>query len=282
MWSMSKPAKACMFCGRIGQMSKEHAWSQWLGRDIEVDSAQTTLTTGFARTGEGLLSKTPNRHVTKKASVLTTRVREVCAPCNNGWMSRLETAVRPLLERLWAPSYPFCRTTVGVDDAAVLAAWATKTAWVREKAEGPTLTSTPQMRRNLADTRLPPDLTTVWFARFDGSNEFASYLTQSEVTQQEKAWDTGDSRQVLVSAMSFRGLSVAVRTDNGPGVIPMTLPGDVWHTVWPTIAAVQWPPARAANDDNVYNAVAQVSNWSTIPAVPFLRDPEGWHIEHRS
>ena len=271
-----------MFCGLTGRMSKEHAWPQWLGRGIEVNRSQTSLTFGLNRTGESLLSETQRRRVTKNSSVLSTRVREVCAPCNNGWMSRLETAVRPLLEKLWAPSYPLGRTTISVDEAAVLATWAAKMAWVREKANGPDLTSTPQMRGDLAATGRPPDLTTVWFARFDGLNNFGSYVAQSEVTHLQKDWDTEDSRRVQVCSLSFCGLAIVVKTDSGPGLRPMYLQGETWQPVWPVGSAVQWPPSRAVSDDEVYNVASQVSRWATIPAVELEPNHDGWRIEHRN
>lgn len=46
------------------------------------------------------MAEKPNYLVNKPGSVLTTRIREVCAACNNGWMSRLETDTRPILELL--------------------------------------------------------------------------------------------------------------------------------------------------------------------------------------
>jgi hypothetical protein len=41
--------------------------------------------------------------------VLTARIHEVCRECNNGWISRLETAARSVHNHLWRPSYTFRR-----------------------------------------------------------------------------------------------------------------------------------------------------------------------------
>ena len=99
-------------------MTNEHAWPQWLGQGAQVEPTQTTRSIGFGRTAEDAMTEAPNQIVVKPGSVLTARIREVCADCNSGWMSRLEEDARPILQRLWEPSYPFARTTVSLDQAA--------------------------------------------------------------------------------------------------------------------------------------------------------------------
>lgn len=150
-------------------MTKEHAWPQWLGQGAQVEPTQTTRSIGFGRTAEDAMTEAPNQIVVKPGSVLTARIREVCAGCNSGWMSRLEEDARPILQRLWEPSYPFGRTTVSLDQAATVATWATKTAWVRERVSDSTTTATPEMRRYLMTERLPPEYTSVWIARHRAS-----------------------------------------------------------------------------------------------------------------
>lgn len=128
------PPKICYFCGRVGNMSKEHVWPQWMRKGALVQPTQVTSILGVAQTGPTELTENTNVVTHKNASVLTTHIREVCADCNNGWMSQLETDVQPLIRRLVVRSYPFGVTTLAPKEAATLSAWAVKTAWMRERA----------------------------------------------------------------------------------------------------------------------------------------------------
>jgi hypothetical protein len=79
--------KACAFCpAQAVPLTWEHLWSDWIGklfigqefswRSIDPETSQTT---------QG------------KMKSFDRKVKAVCADCNNGWMSDLETAVQPLL-----------------------------------------------------------------------------------------------------------------------------------------------------------------------------------------
>jgi len=270
-----KLPKLCFFCGLPGSMSKEHAWPQWLGKGAEVEPTQTTRTIGYGRTSESELTEAPNLVVTKPGSVLTSRVREVCQHCNNGWMSQLETSVRPLLSHLWQPTYAFGRTTVTTDDASILATWATKTAWIRERVSDPIVTATPQMRRYLLDHQLPPEFTRVWIARHQGRSNFGVYVGRIEASHQDDSWDTDRRRHILVCVLTFRGLSALVRTDDGWGVPEMTLPSHQWRQFWPVTETIQWPPPRLVSDADTQTAAMRYP-WLRHPDVPiFNRDPKG-------
>ncbi len=282
MASMSKPPKHCMFCGQTGQMTKEHAWPQWLGAGIRVAPIQSTRTIGFGRVAGDVMREKPNLLVHKSGSVLTARVREVCASCNNGWMSRLETEVVPLLDRLWMPAYPFGRTSLNEKQAATVATWATKTAWVRELVDQPGLTSTPEMRLQLMQTLHPPEFTSVWFARHQGLSNFAAYVAQIDAARADEPWDTTNVRRVLICTMAFRGLAITVRTDSDWGVPQMELPQLIWTRFWPTDGSVQWPPPQPAGDADVRTPAAHHTRWLNLPAGQFERNHEGWQVRRRN
>jgi hypothetical protein len=130
-------------------------------------------------------------------------------------MSRLEEAAKPLLRGLWEPSYSFGRTAFSADDAATLATWATKTAWARGRAGDQQPTATAEMRKPLTAQQLPPEFTSVWIARHEGKSNFGVYVGRIETTHQDDYWTTDRRRHTLICAMTFRGLSVFVRTDDG-------------------------------------------------------------------
>jgi hypothetical protein len=259
-------------------MTKEHAWPQWLGEGEDVEPQQVTRTIGFGRSGEHEMTEAPNTVVSKPGSALTARIREVCASCNNGWMSRLETAAEPLLRRLWVPSYPLGVTTFTSDEATVLATWATKTAWVRERVSNPVVTPTTEMRLALMEEAMPPKFTQVWVSRYSGKNNFSVNVGRLQASHEGEPWNTSIRRNILVCLLTFRGLTILVRTDDGWGVPEAFLPDDKWRQLWPA-SDLLWPPAQEATDWDLREVSSRFSNWLNMPDVPrFNRDPNG--IQH--
>ncbi|MCW2768435.1 MAG: hypothetical protein JWO11_4394 [Nocardioides sp.] len=269
-----------MFCGGPGPMTKEHAWPQWLGRAAEVEPLQHSLTSGFSRTADDALSELPNQAVHKQGSVLTSRIREVCAACNNGWMSRLEVRVRPLLERLWAPAYPLGSSWFNTSELTLLSSWATKTAWVRERVADRTNTADSDVRQAFAQSLLPPELTAVWVARHQGDYDFAAFHTSIEVTHRDQDWSTGERRSVRLCSLVFHGLVFLVRTDSGTGVPAFALPEESWLQLWPHRHPMPWPPSRTVTDDESYLVTKALQNWLTLPATAQFHRSGDW--QHRS
>lgn len=80
-------ARTCIFCGSSGPLSKEHVLGDWLTR-IGLDLEPVEHMAGrLNRIGRDMGVALPFRQ----------RVRDVCAPCNGGWMSRLEQVAQRVL-----------------------------------------------------------------------------------------------------------------------------------------------------------------------------------------
>src|SRR4051794_30508676 len=109
----------CAACDSAAVMSREDVLPRWLHGGLRTASR-----------ADGSTRVQPLR------ARLDLRARiwanAVCRPCNNGWMSRLETAVQPALEPLiLGPS-----RQGSIEDATILATWATKTSLIVELAAG--------------------------------------------------------------------------------------------------------------------------------------------------
>lgn len=105
----------CWFCNaQSGRRSKEHIFPQWLLEHFGAanEMVHPTRMTAF---GE-LASERPARPLRAHVN------GEVCAGCNNGWMSSLEAAAKGILTRR-----PL-RHRIPSDEAEVLARWFIKTA----------------------------------------------------------------------------------------------------------------------------------------------------------
>lgn len=112
-----EPVPFCWFCDRTaGTRSKEHIFPQWLLRhhdamDERVHPIRVSLALGgvvASERGERPLRAHFNG--------------EVCAGCNNGWMSALEVAAAPILTQVPRQG------PISGDDALTLARWFAKTA----------------------------------------------------------------------------------------------------------------------------------------------------------
>lgn len=189
-------------------------------------------------------------------------------------MSRLEQTARPLILRLTAPNYAFGRTAFNPDQAALLATWALKTAWMRELGEPGIETPTAEQRTYLLQRQLPPSYTNVWAARYIGHNNFASTVGQTQARDSRVPWHQADVRNVLICTLVFHGVILLVRTVDGWGVPDLPVSRDTWQPLWPALAAVPWPPPAAAGDPELHTVTTVVSSWLNVePAAHFQRQP---------
>lgn len=107
--------RSCVFCGAEGKLTGEHVFGDWLSRiGLEVPECQASAGP-LNRSGRELGGRP-----------FTQKVRDVCGPCNSGWMSRLEsTAGRVLTPLILGQS-----GSISKEDTATVAAWVQKTALV--------------------------------------------------------------------------------------------------------------------------------------------------------
>lgn len=113
---MKRESRACVFCGSEGKLTGEHVFGDWLTR-IGLDAAPR-------RHGAGPINRSArDLGITRP---FTRKVRDVCGPCNHGWMSKLEAGAGRVLT-------PFILGSAGAiseDDVGAIAAWVQKTALV--------------------------------------------------------------------------------------------------------------------------------------------------------
>lgn len=99
---MRKPPGVCIFCGNVGNLTKQHVIPDRLKRILPRE-AQPTRTQEKVSYTDGTL-RIPKDCVpdfkVKQGHLGTVRLRCVCASCNNGWMSEVEDAAFPALEAL--------------------------------------------------------------------------------------------------------------------------------------------------------------------------------------
>ncbi|HXS95936.1 MAG TPA: hypothetical protein VN736_15125 [Candidatus Limnocylindrales bacterium] len=117
--------KTCLFCGRVlppkrikNGKSDEHIIPQWLMDHLGLRTMPVT----------GMRWDVPSRQVLelKQHAIRKFVSGGVCAGCNGGWMSKLETETKPLLIRLIADPHELSLLTEY--ERFLLARWTLKTA----------------------------------------------------------------------------------------------------------------------------------------------------------
>lgn len=109
------PSRSCVFCGSTSNLTREHVLPDWL---TEIGLGPTPSEHRFGR-----LNRVPRPW---PARPFTTTVKMVCAACNNGWLSALEGAAKPVLKPLIRGD----SRHLSDDDQILIAAWTYKTALV--------------------------------------------------------------------------------------------------------------------------------------------------------
>lgn len=132
--------RTCVFCHQSGALTKEHVYPQWIWRQYGqgkrpskyVDEGPSRFLESTARGAEDFVhqfllpaNNKPNLHPTGLAA------KAVCGPCNNGWMSALETRFSEIISslksgRTWRPS---------AENIRDFRRWALKTILLYEQAE---------------------------------------------------------------------------------------------------------------------------------------------------
>lgn len=117
----------CLSCGETAAPpSAEHVFSKWL---LEHLQAIRTPITHFRYSLEGISQPHMNQMLLN-----SFRLRRICEPCNNGWMSRLEDHAKPIVIGLMSRTLSL--DSLDVEQRRILARWAGKTAVVESYAIG--------------------------------------------------------------------------------------------------------------------------------------------------
>jgi hypothetical protein len=151
-------ARKCIFCGGSG-MTKEHYWPQWLEALHTRPVAGHMHWLSYKPTDEQNLILNESQ---RPLSALKSTLSRVCGPCNNGWMSRLQTSAKPVLTELFYGRWP----KMSRSDFLALARWATMFAMVIEFADPRSVAVSQAQRTDFMNSGRPPHLFKIWMGQF--------------------------------------------------------------------------------------------------------------------
>lgn len=229
----------CIFC-RQRTTSIEHAWPLWLLKFIDPESMGRTQATLVGKQTE-----------TKDWNSGQVKVRCVCKGCNNGWMSNLETNVKPTISQI-APDNPLL---IDASTASLLAAWSTKTAMAfegtRRKSGRPRFyrdTDCSYTKKHL----LPPSGTYVFLGRsseswFTGGISFLDIIGKDfggGVMEDVSNTMNGYVCTMVIGHLVLQVLGIRLKKEIDQSTAKMhhrRVKGDRGiRTIWP------WPPSTSA------------------------------------
>lgn len=190
-------SRVCIFCGTT-PLTKEHLWPNWLRRQVgSKDRLDWRI--------EGDINGESARDHRFSKLPFDQQVRAVCAPCNGGWMSKIEAATKPLLLPLLERQG--CRLNRA--QQTQVATWALLKAIMFDELH-------PQERVVLAAHRAflyrskqpPPTKLWVWLGTYDGE-QIGHYAYQGMLLAERGATD--EPKQPTAYSVTFTFGPVAIQ-----------------------------------------------------------------------
>jgi hypothetical protein len=233
-------AKHCLFCGSTTKLSYEHVFPKWLRQ------------TGH--TGDGWREiiderSTPTNRI-EKGSPFNKKLKVVCAPCNNEWMSELEDDAKPILMEMFNTTG---QMVLEAEGQLTLANWAFKTICVLGQLGTGKPQIPPEHPRELCSTGLPPAQCQIWIGTATGQpHPQGVELAQSRIIPRE-AHVTNDQGTFDFQAYQarFRLFNVffdAFGSSSPDWNIVQVVEGELSRAllpIWrPTHPKLWWPPAQ--------------------------------------
>jgi hypothetical protein len=229
----------CIFCGG-GPTTAEHWLAEWIHEKLGDSNAE--LWRPKVRAGS-VKWRSAGRDSRGK-------VKSACANCNNGWMSDLEGAVKPLLAAMMQDFL----ITLDRESQRFLAAWCAKTAMVLESVsrDGPWFYR-PSERKHLRTVLALPDITAVWLGRYQRSdlslsearNLYRGAIPEDDSRRGEGYVTTFTIGRVVPQIATLRVTNYKVGTR-----LTLEVKPGPWNEslvqIWPADrAAVTWPPSAS-------------------------------------
>ncbi len=235
--------RTCVFCGGTAA-TKEHILASWL-----MDALAATTQTAHIVVTIGTETRQP---FVQRGKALGITVKYVCARCNSGWMSALETRAKPyVLAMLRDLAIPLDR-----DAQSIISAWIMKTVMVCEFLSAERAWYSEAERLTFRETLQPPQGTAVWVARCNETG-WSSTITRKVRFGPGWPFTEGAVATFALDHLVFQVLSVRLQEGHahqGNVTFKSTNVLDPWarrmFQCWPVQGgAPLWPPAHAAAVD---------------------------------
>ena len=232
------PTPRCIFCGGQG-LSGEHLWSKWMAPFVPKTPHDQSMEAWHKFTPR--MEAVSATYKSARGHTTTRKLRRVCRKCNNGWMSFLDNAARPLL----LPMMSGASVSLRRADQELIARWIMMKCMVFENNDRADAVTTAEQRQEFMRSRTIPGFTRInlfwcgeepWRWQFHrhsaaldspasalhpraknthaftvGVGDLVFFALQSFAADIEFRFEDGDSRRLWPVADEFLGWPPAVR-----------------------------------------------------------------------
>jgi hypothetical protein len=174
----------------------------------------------------------------------------VCEPCNNGWMSRLEIATKPILLQLMLGQ----AMHLDRDAQTVLATWACLKNMVAEFSDPATRATSAADLQWMYDEHLPPLRATLWIGEHTGTEWTTRYrhqgmrISHGVVRVASDSPPNGQVTTLAVGRIIFHLLALPEGFLYGGVPIPQGPIAACIRQIYPSTTPFDWPLARTLTD----------------------------------
>lgn len=265
----SQPAFKCIFCATNNANSREHFYSRWMHELLPSG-------TKGAYSGQ-IIHQHPKTHAInnqyeriKPGELYSKKMKVVCATCNNTWMSKLESAVKPLL----APIIKGEPVTLGASDLKVVAQWATLKTIICEHDTALTEVTPQEERTAFMDDYSIPSYFNIYLLSHNSASRIGHVRTTHTLAQTtEGPFPPLEGRQkntqqisvILGNAM----LHVNAARVHGIQIEDwLYMPAIVSRRIWPpNTTQLSWPSAPVLSDNQMRELAFSMDIISSRPQV---------------
>lgn len=268
-----QPIPQCLYCARewvpgVVKRSDEHFLGQWM-KDHETDhpSEHKRVQLGLEfdeATNEFV--EIPADTVFKKKPLLNIKTRNVCSDCNEGPLSDIQEAAKPVILRLEAAARTGVAVVLSREDAKQLAIWAQTVALTDELTSNGPRVGTVSMGKPLCGLS-PLAGSQVWLARHPRDYELAVALAQMDVSATPIPRPGPPDRRVLLVSIVYHHLSILVFITDSPGQLGPKPSLSQWVMSWPVfgLGGVEYPPSALVKGSELTEIFTNTGRW--IPPI---------------
>lgn len=224
----------------------------------------------------------PTSIITRKATLLTLKTREVCQGCNTVWMNKLEQLAEPLILRMVESARNADAIILSKNNAQVLGMWAQKTALTFELTTASRKVANVEMGKRL-QSGSPLRGAMVWAARHPQDYDLGIGLVHIDISRTPDPQPGPPDRQILLVGIVYHLMTLLVYITDAPGQLPPPIPPDGWQLIWPAFGLVEFPPMRVVHGTEVREILTNHSTW--LPLVNHTgirRSLEPPQVAHRN
>jgi hypothetical protein len=231
----------CIFCGGDG-LSKEHFWPEWAAPLLPSYPINQHVEQRFVQANKVLVAPPKTRN--KPGNAWTKKIRVVCKTCNNGWMSKLETAVEPAL----TPLIKGDTASISETDGLTIARWITLKVLVAEHNTQGSAVATVEQRRVFRDSLTIPDNFKIWIGRCGVDGWQTAYWRHDGTVSASPDIKPEHSNRNIHQVTFGVGTLLITVIHTTVKELPVTFDftqGGLMTALFPSSGSIEWPSSKS-------------------------------------